>query len=133
MAKTSSIEDAPKEERDCQSRSAVSNLPSIKRQSDFQHLKDQGQFVHITHWLAVSYKKNSQNTLRWAWTLSKKTGNAVTRNRLKRWSREFVREYSEKEIDINFIFKQKRDRDFYRKISREEFLMAFEKVFKKAQ
>ena len=111
--------------------SAENNLSSLKRQSDFKHLKDQGQFVHITHWLAVNYKKNNQESLRWAWTVSKKVGNAVTRNRLKRWGREIVREFSEKEIDINFIFKQKKARNFYREITRPEFDAALTKAFEK--
>lgn len=105
-------------------------MPSLKRQSDFQTLRQQGNFSHITHWLAVSYQENHNKNLRWAWTLSRKVGNAVTRNRLKRWGREFIREFNENDIDINFIFKIKKS-DFYKKISREEFNRAFEKAFEK--
>ena len=105
-------------------------MPSLKRQTDFQLLKREGQFSHINHWLAVSYKKNQEKTLRWGWTLSKKVGNAVTRNRLKRWGREFVREFAENDIDINFIFKIK-DKEFYKNLSRQEFSKSFEKAFSK--
>jgi ribonuclease P protein component len=112
--------------------SAESNLPSLKRQSEFQQLKDEGQFLHITHWLAISYKKNRSESLRWGWSISKKVGNAVTRNRLKRWGKEFVREFNKNGMDINFIFKIK-DKEFYKKLSHHEFDEAFRKVFKKAQ
>lgn len=93
-------------------------------------MKENGKFVHVTHWLAVSYHTNDKQKLRWAWTISKKVGNAVTRNRLKRWGRDFVREFSENDIDINFIFKTK-ESNFYSELSRDEFNSAFDKVFSK--
>lgn len=93
-------------------------------------MKDGGQFVHVTHWLAISYKKNQQESLRWAWTVSKKIGHAVTRNKLKRWGREFVREFNKNEIDINFIFKIK-NKEFYKQLTHQEFDEAFIKAFKK--
>lgn len=105
-------------------------MASLKRQSDFQQLKNDGQFVHITHWLAVSFQNNNKPSLRWAWTTSKKIGSAVVRNRLKRWGREFVREFNDKQIDINFIFKIK-NKDFYKGLSRSEFDQAFKKAFSK--
>lgn len=105
-------------------------MSSLRHQSDFQQLREQGQFVHITHWLAVSFNKNNEKSLRWAWTTSKKIGSAVVRNRLKRWGRDFVREFNDKEMDINFIFKI-RKREFYKDLSREEFDDAFQKAFKK--
>lgn len=105
-------------------------MPSLKRQKDFQVLRQQGNFIHASHWLAVSYHKNQEGQLRWAWTLPKKIGTAVTRNRLKRWGREFVVKSSEREWDVNFIFKKK-NQDFYKSLSHEEFIGTFEKVFRK--
>jgi ribonuclease P protein component len=105
-------------------------LPSLKRKSEFQHLREQGLFSHITHWLAVSSMENQQKNLRWAWTLSRKTGNAVTRNRLKRWGREELREFDKNEIDINFIFKIQK-KEFYKNLSREEFNKSIRKAFGK--
>jgi ribonuclease P protein component len=84
----------------------------------------------VTHWLAVSYKKNTQEGLRWGWTLSRKIGNAVTRNRLKRWGRESLRGYKNNELDINFIFKIKKH-GFYQSLSHDEFRGAIEKTFSK--
>lgn len=103
-------------------------MPSLRRQSDIQLLRKQGKFVYITHWLAISVKKNDCSELRWAWTLPKKVGNAVTRNRLKRWGRDFIREFYEKEIDVNFIFKVKKP-EFYKNLDREEFNRALSKAF----
>ncbi len=105
-------------------------MPSLKRQSDFQQLKEEGSFLHITHWLAVSFNKNKEDSLRWGWSISKKVGNAVTRNRLKRWGREFVREFNENGMDINFILKNK-GKEFYKKLSHQEFDEALKKAFKK--
>lgn len=83
----------------------------------------------MNHWLAVSYKKNNDGTLRWGWTISKKVGNAVVRNRLRRWGREFVRGI-ENDVDINFIFKQ-REKEFYKSLSHDEFKATFNKVFER--
>lgn len=69
--------------------------------------------------------------LRWGWSISKKVGNAVTRNRLKRWGREFVREFGGNELDINFIFKN-RGKEFYKTLSHKEFNDALQKAFQKA-
>lgn len=105
-------------------------MPSLKKQSDFKTLREQGNFVHVTHWLAVSYQSNNTRNLNWAWTLSRKIGNAVTRNRLKRWGREFLREFGTYDIDINFIFKIKKP-EFYKQLSRKDFDVAFKKAFEK--
>ena len=56
----------------------------------------------------------------------------MTRNRLRRWGKEFVREFSDNGMDINFIFKIK-NKEFYKQLSHKEFDEAFRKVFKKAQ
>mgnify|MGYP003683498203 CR=1 FL=1 len=104
-------------------------MPSLKLQTEFQSLKEQGQFSHVNHWLAISYKKNTEGTLRWGWTISKKIGNAVVRNRLRRWGKEMVRGQNH-ELDINFIFKAK-GKEFYKSLSHEDFNKAFSKVFSK--
>lgn len=55
----------------------------------------------------------------------------MTRNRLRRWGKEFVRDFTKNNMDINFIFKN-RGKDFYKKLSHDEFDKALEKVFRKA-
>ena len=104
-------------------------MSSLKLQAEFKSLKEHGKFIHINHWLAVSYKKNTQGKLRWGWTISKKVGSAVVRNRLRRWGREFVRGIND-DVDINFIFKAK-GKDFYTALSHDEFEKAFTRVFEK--
>lgn len=104
-------------------------MPSLKRANDFQALKNQGNFTHVNHWLAISYQQNSEGTMRWGWTISKKVGNAVVRNRLRRWGREFVRGI-ENDVDINFIFKQK-GKNFYKELTHDEFKVSFKKVFER--
>lgn len=96
---------------------------------DFETLREQGQFVHASHWLAVSYKSNDHGCLRWGWTLSRKVGSSVVRNRLRRWGREFLSEFKETNLDINFIFKAKGS-EFYKNLSREEFNRVFGRLFK---
>lgn len=86
--------------------------------------------MHITHWLAVSYNNNKKESLRWGWTLSRKVGNAVTRNRLKRWGRESVRRFKTNELDVNFIFKVKKS-GFYKDLTRGDFDEAIQKAFQK--
>ncbi len=104
-------------------------MPSLRRRAEILELKKQGRFFHVNSWLAVNFKKNDKNSLRWAWTLPKKIGKAVVRNRLKRWGREFLNDFKQKEVDINFIFKIKTP-DFYRKLSHHEFDKVFQKIFR---
>ena len=59
----------------------------------------------------------------------KKNGKAVVRNRLKRWGREFLNDFKQKNIDINFIFKIKGP-EFYKKLSHSEFDKTLQKAFK---
>lgn len=104
-------------------------MPSLRRRVDFLELREKGRFFHFNSWLAVSFKKNNHKKLRWAWTLPKKTGKAVIRNRLKRWGRECLSDFEKKNVDINFIFKNK-TREFYKKLQREDFDKTLRKVFK---
>lgn len=53
-------------------------------------------------------------------------GNAVMRNKLKRWSREFFRETTKNEIamDVNLVF-LKQNKEFYRELTYDNFKEAF--------
>ncbi|MCJ8275274.1 MAG: ribonuclease P protein component [Bdellovibrionales bacterium] len=104
-------------------------MSSLKLQAEFKSLREHGQFLHVNHWLAISFKKNHQGKLRWGWTIPKKVGNAIVRNRLRRWGREFVRGL-DNDVDINFIFKAK-GKEFYKVLSHDDFEKAFSKVFDK--
>jgi ribonuclease P protein component len=61
----------------------------LRKRSDFIAVQSTGRKVHTKYFLVLVAK---QGTGRVGITVTKKTGNAVTRNRLKRLVREFVRQ-----------------------------------------
>ena len=57
------------------------------------------------------------------------------RNRLRRWGREYLRKWSAREkvsLDLNLIFKR-REKDFYKTLSHEEFDEALQKLVGKLE
>jgi ribonuclease P protein component len=114
-------------------------LTTLRTANDFASLRKYGRTFHPTPWLMVSFKKHegcnvchrqNQSKVRCAWTISRKVGPAVIRNRLKRWSREFLRPWiqgTEDGVDFNLIFKP-RGNDFYRHLKHSEFNQAITKV-----
>jgi ribonuclease P protein component len=68
-------------------------------------------------------QKNELKQLRCAWSISKQVGPATTRNRFKRWAREYCRKWlanDPQSLDMNLIFKR-RDKAFYQAVSHEDF------------
>lgn len=67
-------------------------------------------------------------------SLTRKVGTAVTRNKLKRWSREFLRkkikEGKDPAVDTHIIFRPT-DQDFYRNLRFADFEQDMEIVFRK--
>jgi ribonuclease P protein component len=59
--------------------------------------------------LILAYMKNQRGQLRYGCTITRKVGSAVTRNRLKRWTREYFRKMAahgfNPEYDINLVFR----------------------------
>lgn len=76
----------------------------IINKNDFESLKNQSHFLHSKSLLAF-YKSNSTSLSRIGLSISKKYGNAIKRNRLKRIIRELFRRSSFKElgVDVNFV------------------------------
>lgn len=68
--------------------------------------------------------------MRFGVTASRKVGPAVVRNKLKRWSREYVRAFlvagKAVEADINIIFKPM-DSTFYKGLRYEEFVKGMDR------
>lgn len=80
----------------------------LKSSKDFERLKLKGSKVFLEKKILVSYLKNNLDNHRVGWTLPRAVGNAVLRNRLKRYSREFFRTYnqnvSKSNLDVNLVF-----------------------------
>jgi len=110
------------------------SLETIKSRSDFQKLYEKGQRVYPSHWMIVNVCQNDLNQVRFGWTLPKFVGNAVIRNRLKRWCREFLRkklvDSQVSSLDINFVFKRK-DQEFYKNLNHDEFDKTIDRFFAK--
>jgi ribonuclease P protein component len=96
----------------------------LKRSSDFLNIKLRGKRKSLSSWLLLSFQKNNLEHLRFGCTISSKVGSAVTRNRLKRWTREYFRKAIDDgfnpAIDINLVFKPM-PKGFYSKLSHTDF------------
>lgn len=86
-------------------------MESLKKNKEFKKVYENGR-SYATRNLVIyllNYKKGKKN--RYGLSVSKKIGNAVTRNKLKRRLREIIREYEKKYAfkgyDIIFIARKK--------------------------
>ncbi len=80
----------------------------LLKRAQFLTLSKQGEKVHTDSFLAIVLKGTAQNN-RIGITISKKVGNAVERNRIKRIIREYFRHNKENisgPNDINIIAKK---------------------------
>lgn len=64
----------------------------LKKNDDFQLVFKRGKSVANRQFVLYFLKKEEQSTIRIGISVSKKLGNAVTRNRIKRYIREAMRE-----------------------------------------
>ena len=88
---------------------------------DYLRVQKQGILVRSKD-LLVLYKKGNGKNARFGMTVSKKVGNAVTRNRVKRWIREAVRHHHhcvDSQVDVVFIASPRTARSNYQSIERE--------------
>ncbi len=123
------------------SRSAESSLAttrmskrSLSRKIDFDNIRSQGRKLSSNRWLLVIYRNNDLGFLRYGFSLTRKLGSAVTRNRLKRWSREFlkkkIKEGQDLSVDTHFIFRPT-DQEFYRNLQFADFEKDLEAMYRK--
>jgi ribonuclease P protein component len=81
---------------------SFSKTEKLLNREDFVNLNRSGRRHHTRHFILI-FKKNGLSFARLGITVSKKTGNAVQRNRVKRLLREFFRLHRDqfpKGIDI---------------------------------
>lgn len=111
---------------------ANKQIKILRRTSEFDRIRESGKAHCPTKWLLVAFRKNGLDDCRYGWTVSRRVGTAVTRNRLKRWCREFFRARDGSlaaALDINVIFKAK-DIQFYRELKFSDFEKSMEKSWR---
>jgi len=113
---------------------ASSKKPAVlKKRQDFLQTYKLGRKLHPCSWLTVNFKETQLGELRVGWTVPRFVGNAVVRNRLKRWCREFLRSEMagvELSFDSNIVFRR-RTSDFYKQLKFEDLRKQLEKAFGK--
>ena len=79
-------------------------IDKLKRSKDFTTIYNKSRKVY-TRYAIVFVSENKNNIQRFGFVASKKTGNAVQRNRIKRLFREFVKNNKDKFKDsTDYIF-----------------------------
>lgn len=89
----------------------------------------------MNSWLLVNLQKTKTDFVRCGWTIPRQIGQAVLRNRFKRWGREYLRKWcaeNKGSLDMNLIFKRK-EKGFYKSVSHKEFDGAMDKLVAKLQ
>jgi ribonuclease P protein component len=92
----------------------------IRRSSEYQKIWLEGKRYHTTHFIVII--KPSRKISRIGVTVSRKVGNAVCRNRLKRWFRETFRKHYKQFhqiADITIIAKRQAGKLSHLQVNRE--------------
>ena len=90
-------------------------LQTIKKRSDFLRLSKDGKRIKVCPWLIFNYSVEEDvetAALLLGWTVPKRVGSAVFRNKLKRWAREFFRKQKltgKQVIYLNIVVREQRD------------------------
>ncbi|MBL7544604.1 MAG: ribonuclease P protein component [Bdellovibrionaceae bacterium] len=107
---------------------------SINRNSDFLNLKHRGTKFWAASWMLVSIDSEfdpSSPKSQIGFILSRKVGNAVVRNKVRRWLKQeiadFLKENPEVKVKFSVFIKPMTD-DYYKKMS----FLSFKKVLNNA-
>ena len=80
------------------------SINKIKKSKDFSLIYNKSQKMH-TKYAIIFIKENVNNEQRCGFVASKKTGNAVQRNRIKRIFKEFVKIHKDKfKENTDYVF-----------------------------
>lgn len=109
-------------------------MNNLKKNGEFQIIYNSGR-KSFGYYSLIFFKRNDDNLKRCGFVVSKKTGNAVCRNRLKRLFREYYRqkeEYIKDEYDIIFVAK-KTAGEKYKELKFEDIRKDLDKVLNNAK
>jgi len=106
------------------------SIEALSRKQEFKLLKKESKRFS-EKWLKILFlHKNTSKKLKLAWSLPKKyVPEAVTRNRLKRWGRENMKNSSLKGLALIVFFQ--RSKSFYKNLKRKDFNCVFNCVLEK--
>lgn len=116
-------------------------LVVLSRRSDFLRTFRLGRKLRPADWVVFNvYRKTAEDEpqgFRCGWTCPKSVGNAVIRNRLKRWSRQWCRSKLKSlatagaeppNVDLNLGFRSMPE-GFYRRLKYSEFCLAMDRAW----
>lgn len=106
-------------------------LRKLRKRTEFLEISKTGQRVYVGRTLLANVAKNDLGHFRCGWTIPKYVGSAVTRNRIRRWCREFFRKAVDEgwdpSIDMNLVIR-KQDKQFYRELTFDSFKKSLESM-----
>ena len=102
------------------------------QKQDFELLRKKGLKIRQRGFFLI-YRKNQLAFSRLAFAFSRRTGNAVQRNRFKRWGRHFLREQKKPfNMDLIMGFEHKKKEEVI-DLRYETFYLRFKNLYKRIQ
>lgn len=108
----------------------------IKKDKEFQQVFKSGKSFANRQFVVYCYKKEKQEQFRIGLSVSKKVGNAVTRNRIKRYIRQaFLEMKDEVNQNMDYVIiarNQAAEKDFHETKKSLQHVLRIARVFKKS-